>query len=161
MGSAPGIMGDGMSGQIAIREERSAAWWQSVIDHEAVSHIKQGHDLKAADLVRRVDVRPFASKSGGYIFVRLDVLGRVYELHAAYKPEGWGREAHQALKLALEVVDADVVLVTETANPQSRPPLSFGFRCGSDFRPSLIGEVRTWVLTRDAWAASVARRRMN
>lgn len=152
-------MGDGMT-EITIREERDPRFWQAVIDHPAVEHVKGGHDLVAADLVGRKDVRPIASENGGYIFVRLDVLARIYEIHAAYKPQGWGAEAHAALKLAIEAVDADVIVATETSDPHSRPPLSFGFRCAADFRPSPIGDVRSWVLTRDAWLSSDARRRM-
>lgn len=145
---------------ITIREENSPAFWQAILDHPAVAHVKHGHDVRAEAVIGRPEVSAFASAHGGYVCIRLDVLARVYEIHALYRPEGWGREACVALKLMLNALDADVILATETRDPMSRPPLSFGFRPASEFRPSLIGATRTWVLTRDAWRASQPYRRM-
>lgn len=150
-------MGDGMT---TIREEKSAAFWQRILDHPQVEHVKHGLDVPASVVLGQDAVRAFASDHGGYLAIRQGVLGRVYEIHALYLPEGRGKEACEALKLTLNQLDADVILATETRDPQSRPPLSFGFRPCAEFRPSLIGETRTWVLIRDAWRGSAPYRRM-
>jgi hypothetical protein len=145
----------------SIRVERDPAFWREVFDHPEVGGVLRGYDVDIGPALAHDAVIPFASQHGGYLFVRLDVLSRVYEIHAAYTPEGRGREAHEALKEALETIKADVIVAMETDNPMSRPPLTFGFRAVGEFEPSPIGDVRTWVLTRDAWEASQARRRMH
>lgn len=101
---------------------------------------------------------PLACEHGGFIFVRLDALGRVLDLHAAFKPSGWGRVANHHLKACLaHLVGWDLITATEVeGNWRSRPPKSFGFRPAG---PVAAG-FRTWVLTRAGWEASPARRRM-
>lgn len=103
-------------------------------------------------------VTPLRSEHGGYLFVRLDALGRVLDLHAAFQRAGWGKEASRTLKAALRLLTGwQIITVAEdAANPRSRPPLSFGFRPAGPFE----GGYRSWFLTRTAWEASPARRRM-
>lgn len=103
-------------------------------------------------------VTPLATDDGGYLFVRMDPLARVFDLHAAFRPSGWGKVAAQALKASLRLLTGwDVVCATEVAgNWRSRPPRSFGFRPAGP----MAGGFRTWVLTRERWEASPARARM-
>lgn len=142
-----------------IRVERDPEFWRSLLMDPANAAALRGIDPGVGiDLViGNPTVLPIASENGGYIFVQMDPYQRVWDLHAVYSPQGRGREAHDALKRALDLVSADLVLVFETEEPGSRPPASFGFRAASDGADG----VRTWVLTREAWEASKARARMH
>jgi hypothetical protein len=136
-----------------IREERSPAFWQGVADHPEVSPTAAFD----ASIIVHPRVMPLASEHGGYLFVQIDGLGRVWDLHAAFLPAGWGREASEALKAALRRLEGwMVVSVSEVdGNWRSRPPRSFGFRPAGPFE----GGYRSWILTRDAWERSPVRRR--
>lgn len=137
-------------------------FWRAVAEHPAVApHM----GLEAGDspdwwtpLLAHPSVRVIEGEHGGYFLAQMDPLGRVYELHAAITPEGWGKAASDLLKGALsDLAGWDVVLACEVeGNWRSRPPKSFGFRPTGPFQ----GQFRTWVLTRDAWERSPARRRM-
>lgn len=135
-------------------------FWRSVAEHPQVKpHVSLGLDVDWwTPLLNHPAVRVIEGAHGGYFLAQLDPLGRVYELHAAITPEGWGRAAGELLKGALTSLAAwDVILVSEVAgNWRSRPPKSFGFRPAGPFE----GQFRTWVLTRHAWESSPARRRM-
>lgn len=139
---------------------RDPAFWRPVCEHPdvkpRVDHGGEGDWLPG--LLESPLCLPFRGEHGGYFLVRSDHLGRVWDLHAAFAPEGWGRDANRTLKALLGSLGAwDVITVHEVAgNWRSRPPKSFGFRVAADFR----GELRTWVLTRAAWEASPAHRRM-
>lgn len=147
---------------VIVREERDPAFWQRVILHPAVRHVAYGQDLDIAGIVGNPRILPFATEHGGVIFAQLDSLGRMYEMHRAYEPEGWGVEAYLGLVQALGALfrrGADVVVTYETEHPQSRKPRSFGFRPAGDFQPSTLGPARTWVLTREAFHQSPVWRR--
>jgi hypothetical protein len=137
-----------------------SAFWRDVALHPDVQpHVSLGLDVDWwTPLLAHPSVKAFESQNGGYFFAQLDPLGRVWELHAAFKPAGWGREASQTLKAALRDLRGwDVVMASEVAgNWRSRPPKSFGFRPTAPFE----GQFRTWILTRDAWERSPARGRM-
>lgn len=148
----------------SIRIERDPAFWRGILAHPDVRHVMRGIDPgQALDAVLlNPTVFPLASEHGGYLFVQMDPFGRVFDLHAAYTPEGRGREALDALKAALNHIDADLVVVFEIEDePSSRPPLSLGFKPTGEFKPCWLGMARTWVLTREAWEASAARARMH
>lgn len=123
-----------------------------------------GQDYDIGALVSHPLVTPLRAKHGGFIFVRLDPLGRALELHTLFTPEGWGREVNATAKAAFDFVFAEgaqIVLTNQVeGNARSQPPRSFGFvRCG-DFEPTPYGpRFRTWFLTRAAWEGSPARRR--
>ena len=147
-----------------IRIERDPAFWTAVASHPAILPLIGGIDPAAVGaLAGRPGVLPLAAEHGGYLFIRQDALGYVAELHTLFTPEGWGREA---LAAGIEAINAvwiagfqSIVTLEMAGNPRGRPPLSFGFeRCG-DFRPTLTGEGRLWILTRGAWAASPAMKR--
>ena len=151
--------------RLDLVEDRNPAFWRSVADHPAVqaSGTMGGPGVIEA-LVASDLVTPLRSENGGYLFVRLDALGRPQELHALYVPQGWGREVHSALKSALSRMferGAFVITVSEVAtNWRSRPPRSFGFRPAGPFAHTHGFDLRTWTLSRDAWEASPAARRM-
>lgn len=129
-----------------ITEDRDLAFWSQVITPQT--------DL---GFLQSPFVLPLRSEHGGYLLARLDALGRVWDLHAAYTPLGWGREAHAALKAVLRRLDDwQLINVSEVeGNRRSRPPLSFGFRPAGPMQAGF----RTWFLTRAAWEASPASRR--
>lgn len=128
-----------------IREDRDEAFW-----------LRVAPDL-APHVLQSPVVTPLRSDNGGYLFARIDALGAVYDLHAAFHPIGWGKEANATLKAALRLLERwQIITVSEVAdNPRSRPPLSFGFRPAGGF----VDGYRSWVLTRAGWEASPARRR--
>lgn len=146
------------------REDRSEAFWLAVSSHPEVLGAVQGLDPAfVCRMVQSPKVRPFATAHGGFLLTSYDDLGSVMGLHALYTPEGWGREAHGALTEALEwaFATAQVVLVHETGNPNSRAALSFGFRPAGDWQDTLAGPIRVCVLTRMAWEQSPAHRRLH
>lgn len=147
-----------------IVEDRSD-WWREIADHPEVKpHICLGSELDVMAVVTHPSVLPLRSEHGGFLFAGLDGLGRVYELHTLFTPEGWGREVLSSSKLAFnEIFGRGAQLVTTFEVEgwwRSRPPRSFGFRPLGGFAPSRLGSLQTWILTRDAWEASPARLRM-
>lgn len=150
-----------------IREERDWTFWQMIADHPDVSHhVNLGKDFKLDRVVMHPSVMPLASENGGFLFCRIDGIGRVYELHTMYQPAGWGREVAKTSKLAFDRVfrsGAQIIVTYEVKGWwRSRPPLSHGWKKAGDFEvsESLAAEVRSWVLTRDAWIASPVGRRV-
>jgi hypothetical protein len=148
-----------------IREDRDGEFWRNVYEHPEVKpHVSLGHELDVAAVAADPRVTPLRAEHGGFLFFRLDSLGRVYELHTLFTPEGWGREVLQALKEAVtEIFARGGQLITTydvETNWRSRPPKTFRFQPCGDYAPALGVSLRTWVLTRDAWEASPARLRM-
>jgi hypothetical protein len=147
-----------------IREERDPAFWVRVASHPQVRETLFGLDPEEiAPVISSPDVLPLASEHGGFLFGKVGSLDAIRELHTLFTPEGWGREVHSAGKAALQIVFGVCDLVTTfevLSNPRSRPPKSFGFQPASEARSSAFGPVKTWLLTKDAWEQSPARRRM-
>lgn len=150
-----------------IREERDPAFWIEVATHPEVEpHITFGGSIdRLPEVITQPHVTPLASANGGFLFVRIDAIGRVHELHTVYRPEGWGREVLIAAKAAFQRMfesGAQLITTYEVFGWwRSRPPLSFGFKPCGDFAPAPdMPDLRTWILTRDAWCASAAHRRM-
>jgi hypothetical protein len=144
-----------------IRDERQAGFWIGISEHPQVKATTQLEPADWAAFLTRPDVRPYASSHGGHLFAAMDSLGRSWELHSLFTPEGWGREVNWALKEALKALgDWDVIVTHEVAGVwRSRPPLSYRFRPAGRFHGSWLGELRTWILTREAWESSPARAR--
>jgi hypothetical protein len=149
-----------------IREERDWTFWDAIAQHPEVRpHLLIEDSQSLSEIVQHPSVKPYASENGGFLFCRLDGLGRVYELHTLYCPNGWGREVAKASKSAFERVfneGAQLVTTYEVAgNWRSRPPLSHGWKQAGPFQYSdgLAADVRSWVLTYEAWCASPARKR--
>lgn len=149
----------------SVRVERDPAFWRSIASHPQVApHVSLGHEIDVGAMALHPLVTPLASEHGGFLFIRLDPLGRAVELHTLFTPEGWGREVHGAAKAAFDHVfegGAALVLTSEVeGNARSQPPRSFRFAPCGDFEPTPYGKrFRTWFLTRAAWEGSPARRR--
>lgn len=150
-----------------IREDRDYRFWQRVVDHPEVKpHVGLGQDLDMAAAMANPAVTPLRSENGGFLFLRLDHRGKLQELHTMYLPQGWGREVFHALAAAVEEMftrGADLIVTTEVDdNWRSRPPKTFRFEPSGSFAPApgFTQLFRTWHLTRAAWDASPARRRI-
>jgi hypothetical protein len=145
-----------------IRTERDPAFWREIVSHPMVNpHVLMGFDFDIGELATRESVMPLAAEHGGFLFCKLDGLGFVYELHSMFTPEGWGKEVARAGKEALDTMfgaGAGVIVTVETHDGKA-PPRSFGWKPSSPFTPTMVGEARSWVLTREAWEASPAFRR--
>lgn len=144
-----------------MREEREAWFWRQVVAHPDVAKVMMGLPLDIAALVSHERVIPLAGEHGGFLFCALDGIGRVYELHTLFTPEGWGREVHREAKLAFAEMfrRGAQIITTYEIKGWASPPLSFGWKFAGDFTPSPIGDVRSWVLTEADWDLSPARRR--
>jgi len=142
----------------AVRED--LAFWVDVASHPDVRHVLDGIDPEHIEKALQPPNIALRFEHGGFIFAKSDSFGRVYELHTLFKPEGWGREvffaARQAFDRMFEV--CDLIITHETRHPQSRPPKTFRFIPLGDFEMTEHGEARLWMLTRDAWIASPARK---
>lgn len=146
-----------------ISENRDPHFWHRIASHPQVCELLGTFSLEqVAAVLARPTLLPLASENGGFWFATADSLGRVHELHTLFTPEGWGREVHAAAKEAFHRMFAgscDLIVTSQMRdNPRSQPPRSFGFRPAGDFAHTHLGDARTWVLTRDAWIASPARR---
>ena len=146
-----------------IRIERSPEFWRGVMDHPAVCHVKMGFPVEIEAMVEHESVTPLANDHGGFLFCRLDGLGRVFELHTMFRPEGRGRGLTTAAKeaFALMFERGARVITTYEVEGWTAPPLSFGWRSVGDFTDTQFGPVRTWVLTLEGWEASPAHRRLH
>lgn len=149
-----------------IREDRSLEFWNGVYEHPEVKpHVSLGHDLDLAAILANPAVTPLRATHGGFLFVQLDGLGRVHELHTMFTPEGWGREVLGALKDAVSLMFSRGAQLITTYDVdghwRSRPPKTFRFEPCGDFAPTTLGpRLRTWALSRIAWEASPACQRM-
>lgn len=141
-----------------IREERDAAFWASVSEHPGVKPTTRLEPADWATFLARSDVRPYASANGGHLFAAMDTLGRCWELHSLFRPVGWGSEVNDALKASLAALGPwDVIVTHEVAGHwRSRPPATYRFRQAGPVHGSWLGDLRTWILTRDAWESSPA-----
>ncbi len=138
---------------------RDASFWERIANHPDVAHVMFGQVVDFSS-VEAECVYPYAAVNGGYIFVRLDPFGRIYDLHSLFTPEGWGREAFQTAIEVLALLPGWQVITTyHTGHKQSKPPASFGFRPAGAFCETPFGNWQTWLLTRDAWEASPVYKR--
>lgn len=149
-----------------IEAQRDPAFWRRIATHpEVAPHALMGAGPEIiAPLLAEQTTIALASQNGGFLFLKLDGFGFVRELHTLYTPEGWGREVALALKEATEVVFATAqVIVTQEQEGwwRSAPPKSHGWKTAGPYREvGLAAPLRTWILTREAWEQSPARRRL-
>lgn len=146
---------------------RDASFWDAVAQHDAVApHIFMDMEERPSlsPLIENPSNLPFASENGGVIFVGLDALGLVREMHTLYRPEGWGREvALNGKAFVNEVFKTASVIVTheQEGNWRSVPPKSHGWKSADEY--CYIGmskRLRLWILTKEAWIASPVGRKM-
>lgn len=147
-----------------MRLERDGRFWAEIARHPDLRERLGGiHPEAVAALAARADVLPLAGPHGGFLFVQRCPLGLTVELHSLFTPEGRGRRAIHCGLAAFRLIwalGAQIVVTTELEhNPGSRPPRSFGFVPAGDWRETILGRARGWVLTRAAWDASPAIQR--
>lgn len=145
-------------------DARDPDFWNEVASHPEVGpHVSLGTRIDVGQIAQSPLVTPFRHDHGGFLLVRLDAMGRTYELHTMFKPEAWGRAVNVAAKAMFRQMfaHADVIVTHEVEGWwRSRPPKSFGFVRAGDFRQTPFGvSLSTWVLTKAAWEASPAARR--
>ena len=147
-----------------IVSDDDPAFWNRIAHHpEVLPHVGLGHEIDLTAILKNPRTVALRAEHGGFIFVQLDHLGRVFELHTLFEPQGWGREVFCAAREAFDRMfewGCQVVTTYEVeGNWRSRPPRTFRFQPAGDFAPAhALGRMRTWVLTRAAWEASPARR---
>ena len=148
-------LGDGSLHSVLLIN-RDPAFWIDVASHPEVSKRLLGFDPEMIrGFVANPNILPLASTNGGFLFCRLDNLGRCWELHTLFKPEGWGREALLAAKDAATMIfeDGDAIITYEIEGDyRSRPPKTFGFKPLGPFRPGLGKNLRSWLLSREDWS---------
>lgn len=149
-----------------IREERDPAFWCQVATHPEVSpRVTLGRGVDFDFVLSIPGVVPLAAEHGGLIFVPQDAIGRTYEMHTLFTPEGWGREVAKAAKAANEWMRQRGAQVLTTyqveGNWRSQPPKTHGWRAAGEFAETPLGSLKTWVLLMSDWVASPAYSRFN
>lgn len=145
---------------------RDVAFWDRIANHpEVAPHIFMNREPETlAPLVLNPLARPYASENGGVIFSPVDHLGFVVEMHTLYQPEGWGREVAISGKAFVQDVfrTASLILTHEQEGHwRSRPPRSHGWLACGEFKDVGMGcRLKLWTLSREAWSASHAGRKM-
>ena len=146
---------------------RDASFWDAVAQHpEVAPFVFMGREAGSlAGLVENEGCLPLASESGGLLFVKMDLVGLVRELHTMYRPEGWGREVAENAPLFMNEAFNHCSLITtheQEGRWRTRPPRSHGWKpaggymdCGFDYK------LRLWILPQEAWLASAVGRRFN
>lgn len=145
---------------VGVVLDRSPDFWVEVASHPAVAHTLGGFSPELIALaVSNPSVLPFRAEHGGFILLKADSFGRVYELHTLFTPEGWGKEAYRAAKSLFDKAFGfcDLIITHETEHPQSRPPKTFRFKPLGEFEDTETGKIRLWSLSRADWLTSPAR----
>lgn len=145
-----------------IREDRDPGFWVGIASHPGLAHVRAGQDPSLmAYAVQQPRVVPLRAEHGGFVFLPADSFGRAYELHTLFTPDRPRREPFDAAREAFDHMfgRCDLILTHQTPHPQSLPPKTFRFAPLGDFHDTPHGPVRLWMLTRDAWLGSPARRR--
>jgi hypothetical protein len=147
-----------------VRIERSLDFWLPVFQAPECQPAHCGLEIKEDALEAFITnpwVRPIAGQNGGYLFVKKDDYGLIWELHSLFKRPGWGREAAAVGKQALKLMFADGMhlLFTYEIKGLPTPPISYGWeKASEEYARTSIGEGRIWLLTKAAWEQSPAHR---
>lgn len=145
---------------------RNPDFWDGVARHpEVAPHIFMGQPpVTLAPLVLDPRARPYASEHGGVLFLPVDPLGFVVEMHTLYTPEGWGREvALNGKRFVHDVLQSASLILTheQEGHWRSSPPRSHGWKaCGDFFECGFPHRLKLWSLSREAWSASPVGRKM-
>ena len=142
-----------------IRIERDPAFWVDVASADEVNAALLGLPPEAiGGFAVDPRVTPIAAEHGGFMFARMDGFGFAWEMHAIFKRQGWGFKAVAAGMLAVGFMfdqGADLLMVYEVKGlPASRPPSQSGFVPVGEMRPTAVGDLRLWLLTKSAWLAA-------
>lgn len=153
---------------IEVRENRDPTFWRDVQSdpdvYEAFNRPPLYIDL--AQQVLNPRIRPFAGPNGGFLAVEMEGARRWWDIHAAVKRPGWGKEAHAVFRTMVWALFADgaagLTMLERHGSPNQRPPLSFGWRpmTGAEPVPNRDYLATSWLLSRNMWYASPAHRRM-
>lgn len=144
---------------------RDADFWDSVANHpEVAPFVFMGADkVSLAGLVESDGCLPLASENGGLLFVKMDLVGLVRELHTMYRPEGWGREVAKNAPIFMDEAFKHCSLITtheQEGRWRTRPPKSHGWKPAGDYKDcGLRYKLKLWILTKEAWYASPVGRR--
>lgn len=155
----------GDSNVVTLTENKDPDFWRRIASHPEVAPQLGFGSADIGLLALLPSVLPMATEHGGFLVCPLDASQCVWELHALFIPDAWGREVHRAgfeLMMLLFGRGAHVVIVTEVeGNWRSQPPKSFGYkRCGDFVLSPMLGKrVRTWALSSFDWFFSPAHRR--
>lgn len=145
---------------------RDPSFWDSIANHPQVSpFVFMGKEAGSLEgLVTHPDALPMASENGGLIFVKMDLVGLVRELHTMYRPEGWGREVARHAPLFMDEAFNHCSLITtheQEGEWRTRPPRSHGWTVSGEFMDcGLNKKLRLWLLTREAWIGSPVGRKL-
>lgn len=145
---------------------RDVGFWDAVARHpEVAPFIFMGREPETlAPLIQDPRSKPYASDHGGVLFLPVDALGFVVEMHTLFTPEGWGREVALNGKRFVQDVFQSVSLILtheQEGHWRSRPPRSHGWvQCGDFKDAGFSHRLRLWALTREAWIASPVGRKM-
>lgn len=142
--------------------ERDPEFWRRIASHPKVAGLLDMGNADIGEIAQMPAVFPLATRNGGFLICALDASQCIYELHALFTPEGWGREVNQAGKSAMRFLfdrGAHLVVISEVeGNWRSRPPKSFGYKqCGEFAMSPVLGKrVRIWSLSSKDWFSSPA-----
>lgn len=144
------------------REDRTLDFWWPVFSAPECQAAHCGLALDPRQIQQMIEnetVYPLAGVNGGYLFIKRDPFGTVYELHSLFTKPGWGREAAAIGKASLRIMwerGMQVLFAAEIAG-LATPPRSYGWKLAAkEFRETPFGATRTWILTRAMWETSPA-----
>lgn len=139
---------------------RNVKFWDAVAQHESVApFVFMGTEKQSlAPLIECEKNIPCASTTGGILFVQMDHLGLIFEMHTMFLPDGWGREVAMFGACALNRVfeKAQMVVTYEQEDHwRSRPPKSHRWKsAGSFVDHGLPKRLKMWYLTKEDWLSS-------
>lgn len=145
---------------------RDVAFWDRIAAHpEVAPHIFMGREPETlGPLILNPLTKPYASNNGGVLFLPVDPLGFVVEMHTMFTPEGWGREvALNGKRFVNDVLRSASLILTheQEGHWRSRPPRSHGWRACGEFKDTgFPHRLKLWALSREAWFASPVGRKM-
>jgi len=150
--------------QIAVC--RDPQFWRHIASFPEVDESLR-HGVYVVDpgaLCTQRNILPLSSEHGGFFCCQLDMTGRIFEIHAMFTREAWGREvadtAKQCMRFLFNATDAQMLIALEPEMlPRAAPPKSHGWRLCGDYNGAEVS-TRLWYVTRAAWFASPACRRM-
>jgi hypothetical protein len=141
-------------------------WLDLVADPHIAPHMKNSK-MTILELVALPSVRAFPGLHGAYLAVdMLPTQGRFWDIHAAFKRAGWGREALEVGRSMINALFSDGAVAITNLQKEGKwrqgAPRSFGFRplCGFEPVKGYGFNGISSILTREMWMQSPAYRRI-